>query len=163
MKSWLPVLLIYFLFSLVDLSGILILLLIILLLHAVEEALHFVWLYMFKFLFWLLSSHGLQVIILVILPRVLGTSGANYAKNLIRFAILVQYLPRLYRFLPLLAGQSPIGFIFESAWANFVINLLTFVLSGHVVGSGWYLFGLQVGDLWVTLLTCSLNFNFFFK
>ncbi|KAJ8433294.1 hypothetical protein Cgig2_012862 [Carnegiea gigantea] len=84
-----------------------------------------------------------QVLILVILPRALGTSGANYAKNLIRAAILVQYLPRLYRFLPLLAGQSPIGFIFESAWANFVINLLTFVLSGHVVGSGWYLFGLQ--------------------
>lgn len=84
-----------------------------------------------------------QVLILVVLPRALGTSGANYAKNLIRAAILVQYLPRLYRFLPLLAGQSPIGFIFESAWANFVINLLTFVLSGHVVGSGWYLFGLQ--------------------
>ncbi|KAK4394909.1 putative cyclic nucleotide-gated ion channel 20, chloroplastic [Sesamum angolense] len=52
--------------------------------------------------------------------------------------------PRLYRFLPLLAGQSPTGFIFESAWANFVINLLTFVLASHVVGSCWYLFGLQV-------------------
>lgn len=84
-----------------------------------------------------------QVIILSVLPKSLGISGANYAKNLLRFAILVQYMPRLYRFLPLLAGQSPIGFIFESAWANFVINLLTFVLSGHVVGSCWYLFGLQ--------------------
>ncbi|GJW63896.1 RNA-directed DNA polymerase, eukaryota [Tanacetum coccineum] len=41
----------------------------------------------------------------------------------------------LLRFLPLLAGQSLTGFIFESAWANFVINLLTFVLAGHVVGS----------------------------
>ncbi|RVW31624.1 putative cyclic nucleotide-gated ion channel 20, chloroplastic [Vitis vinifera] len=75
----------------------------------------------------------------------LGTSGANYAKNLLRTAVLVQYIPRLYRFLPFLAGQSPSGFIFESAWANFVINLLTFVLSGHVVGSCWYLFGLQLG------------------
>ncbi|KNA25981.1 hypothetical protein SOVF_001500 [Spinacia oleracea] len=84
-----------------------------------------------------------QIIILVILPRYLGLSGANYAKNLLRFAILVQYIPRLYRFLPLLVGQSPIGFVFESAWENFVINLLTFVLSGHVVGSCWYLFGLQ--------------------
>ncbi|KAG6420912.1 hypothetical protein SASPL_117456 [Salvia splendens] len=42
-----------------------------------------------------------------------------------------------------ITGLSPTGFIFESAWANFVINLLTFVLASHVVGSCWYLFGLQ--------------------
>ncbi|CAI9113296.1 OLC1v1013869C1 [Oldenlandia corymbosa var. corymbosa] len=84
-----------------------------------------------------------QIIILLILPRSLGQTGANYAKNLLRAAILAQYIPRLYRFLPLLAGQSPIGLVFESAWANFIINLLTFVLSSHVVGSCWYLFGLQ--------------------
>ncbi|KAL6493463.1 hypothetical protein OROGR_032242 [Orobanche gracilis] len=40
-------------------------------------------------------------------------------------------------------GQSPTGLIFESAWANFVINLLMFVLASHVVGPCWYLFGLQ--------------------
>ncbi|XP_054794945.1 probable cyclic nucleotide-gated ion channel 20, chloroplastic [Prosopis cineraria] len=84
-----------------------------------------------------------QIMILLVLPNHLGSSGANYAKNLLRVAVLVQYIPRLYRFLPLLIGQSPSGFIFESAWANFFINLLTFVLSGHVVGSSWYLFGLQ--------------------
>ncbi|XVF09363.1 hypothetical protein REPUB_Repub07fG0086200 [Reevesia pubescens] len=84
-----------------------------------------------------------QIMILLVLPKNLGSSGANYAKNLLRTAILIQYAPRLFRFLPYLAGQSPSGFIFESAWANFVINLLTFVLSGHVVGSCWYLFGLQ--------------------
>jgi cyclic nucleotide gated channel len=85
----------------------------------------------------------MQIIILLVLPKSLG--GANYAKNLLRAAVLVQYVPRLYRFIPLLAGQSPTGFVFESAWANFIINLLTFMLSGHVVGSCWYLFGLQVG------------------
>ncbi|KAH6770523.1 cyclic nucleotide-binding transporter 1 [Perilla frutescens var. hirtella] len=84
-----------------------------------------------------------QIIILLILPHSMGATGANYAKNLLRAAILVQYIPRLYRFLPLLAGQSPTGFIFESAWANFVMNLLTFILASHVVGSCWYLFGLQ--------------------
>ncbi|RZB62114.1 putative cyclic nucleotide-gated ion channel 20, chloroplastic isoform C [Glycine soja] len=84
-----------------------------------------------------------QIMILFVLPKYLGLSGANYAKNLLRAAILVQYFPRLFRFLPLLIGQSPTGFIFESAWANFIINLLIFMLSGHVVGSGWYLFGLQ--------------------
>ncbi|CAM8915442.1 unnamed protein product [Rhodiola kirilowii] len=84
-----------------------------------------------------------QFIVLLILPMHSRSSGANYAKNLLRAAVLIQYIPRLFRFMPLLAGQSPSGFIFESAWANFVINLLTFMLSGHVVGSSWYLFGLQ--------------------
>ncbi|GKB12875.1 probable cyclic nucleotide-gated ion channel 20, chloroplastic isoform X2 [Tanacetum coccineum] len=88
-----------------------------------------------------------QIIVLLILPNSIASSGANYAKNLLRSAVLLQYIPRLYRFLPLLAGQSPSGFTFESAWANFVINLLTFVLAGHVVGSCWYLFGLQVCDI----------------
>lgn len=80
------------------------------------------------------------------MPKLLGSSGANAAKNLLRAAVLIQYIPRLYRFVPLLAGQSPNGFVFESAWANFVLNLLTFVLSSHVIGSCWYLFGLQVSE-----------------
>ncbi|CAL5442538.1 unnamed protein product [Camellia sinensis] len=84
-----------------------------------------------------------NIVILLLIPRFIGLSGANYAKNLLRAAVLVQYIPRLYRFLPLMVGQSPSGFTFESAWANFVMNLLTFVLSGHVVGSSWYLLGLQ--------------------
>ncbi|XP_048226748.1 probable cyclic nucleotide-gated ion channel 20, chloroplastic isoform X3 [Ricinus communis] len=84
-----------------------------------------------------------QIIILLVLPNGLGSSGANYAKNLLQAAVLVQYVPRLYRFLPLLVGVSPSGFIFETAWSNFFINLLTFILSGHVVGALWYLFGLQ--------------------
>ncbi|XP_058079861.1 probable cyclic nucleotide-gated ion channel 20, chloroplastic [Magnolia sinica] len=84
-----------------------------------------------------------QIMILLVVPKYLGTSAANYAKNLLRATVLLQYIPRIFRFLPLLAGQSASGFIFESAWANFVINLLIFVLAGHVVGSCWYLFGLQ--------------------
>ncbi|KAG8378650.1 hypothetical protein BUALT_Bualt07G0007400 [Buddleja alternifolia] len=84
-----------------------------------------------------------QIIVLLVLPDSLRATGANHAKNLLCAAILVQYIPRLYRFVALLAGQSPTGFIFESAWANFVINFLIYVLASHVVGSCWYLFGLQ--------------------
>jgi len=87
-----------------------------------------------------------QIMIFFVLPSRLGASGANYAKNLLRAAILVQYIPKLFRILPLLIGQSPTGFIFESAWANFVINLLIFMLASHIVGSCWYLFGLQVSE-----------------
>ncbi|OMO69410.1 hypothetical protein CCACVL1_19520 [Corchorus capsularis] len=109
--------------------------------HPRKIALNYLSRYFFIDLFLVLPLP--QIMILLVLPKHLGTSGANSAKNLLRTAILIQYLPRLYRFLPFLAGQSPSGFIFESAWANFVINLLTFMLSGHVVGSCWYLFGLQ--------------------
>lgn len=98
---------------------------------------------------WSSSFPCFQIMILLVLPNILGSSGANYAKNLLRAAILLQYIPRLYKFLPLFAGQSSTGFIFESAWANFFINLFTFTLSGHIVGSGWYLFGLQVSNLWL--------------
>ncbi|KAL0855434.1 hypothetical protein Bca101_060587 [Brassica carinata] len=84
-----------------------------------------------------------QILILLIIPHQLGTSGANSTKNLLRTVILAQYIPKLHRFFPLLAGQTPKGFIFESAVAKFIINLLTFMLAGHVVGSCWYLFGLQ--------------------
>ncbi|KQK19073.1 hypothetical protein BRADI_1g46260v3 [Brachypodium distachyon] len=84
-----------------------------------------------------------QVMILRVIPKYVGVSSANYAKNLLRATVLLQYAPRIIRFVPLLGVQSANGFIFESAWANFVINLLMFVLAGHVVGSCWYLFGLQ--------------------
>ncbi|KAG2667835.1 hypothetical protein I3760_15G133000 [Carya illinoinensis] len=109
--------------------------------HPKKIALHYIRGFFFIDLFVVLPLP--QIIILLVLPKSLGSSGANYAKNLLRAAILVQYIPRLYRFLPLLAGQSPSGLVFESAWANFVINLLTFMLSGHIVGSCWYLLGLQ--------------------
>ncbi|KAF5187296.1 Cyclic nucleotide-gated ion channel [Thalictrum thalictroides] len=84
-----------------------------------------------------------QIMILFVIPTYFGVSAANYSKNLLRATVLLQYLPRFYRFLPMFAGHSASGFIFETAWANFVMNLLIFVLSGHVVGSCWYLFGLQ--------------------
>lgn len=68
---------------------------------------------------------------------------ANVVKNILRVTLLLQYVPRCVRLLPLVAGHSQIGFIFETAWANFAINLFMYLLAGHVVGACWYLFGLQ--------------------
>lgn len=85
-----------------------------------------------------------QVMMWVIIPKVIGTEyAANFTKNLLRVIVLLQYFPRMIRFFPLLAGNSSTGFIFETAWANFFINLSLFLLVAHVVGSCWYLFGLQ--------------------
>ncbi|KAJ1698707.1 hypothetical protein LUZ63_007219 [Rhynchospora breviuscula] len=85
----------------------------------------------------------LQVMILVVIPKHAKSFATNYTKNRLYAIVLLQYFLRIFRFVPLLVGQTASGFIFESAWANFVINLLMFVLAGHVVGSLWYLFGLQ--------------------
>jgi len=112
------------------------------------EKINYLWVYyMFiKLLIMIFLVKYVQIMIFLVLPKHLGTSGANYAKNLLRAVILVQYIPKLFRILPLLIGQSPTGFIFESAWANFIINLLIYMLASHVVGSCWYLFGLQVSQ-----------------
>ncbi|XP_078165411.1 putative cyclic nucleotide-gated ion channel 20, chloroplastic isoform X3 [Carex rostrata] len=87
-----------------------------------------------------------QVLNLVVIPKYIRPSAENYSKYTlptIVFFQLLQYIPRTFRFLPLPGGQSSRGFISESAWTNFVVNLLMFVLAGHVVGSAWYLFGFQ--------------------
>ncbi|KAJ0249183.1 Ion transport domain-containing protein [Hirschfeldia incana] len=84
-----------------------------------------------------------QILLLWIIPYQLAPSGANSTKNYLRAAILLQYIPKLHRLFPLLVGQVPKGFRFGSELVKFFINLLTFVLAGHVIGSCWYLFGLQ--------------------
>ncbi|KAL3680014.1 hypothetical protein R1sor_022970 [Riccia sorocarpa] len=85
-----------------------------------------------------------QLLVWFVVKRYTGSqNGANFAKNVLRVVVLLQNIPRALRFFPLLIGRSSSGFVFETAWANFVINLLMYLLAGHVVGSCWYLFGLQ--------------------
>ncbi|MCO5577731.1 hypothetical protein L7F22_031563 [Adiantum nelumboides] len=85
-----------------------------------------------------------QIMLWVVVPLYQGSEGnANVVKNILRVTLLLQYVPRCVRILPLVAGHSQIGFIFETAWANFAINLFMYLLAGHVVGACWYLFGLQ--------------------
>lgn len=83
-------------------------------------------------------------------------ASANYAKNLLRVTVLLQYIPRCIRFLPLVAGHSQSGFVFETAWVDFGINLFMYLLAGHVVGACWYLFGLQRVNLCLQK-TCELE------
>ncbi|KEH26823.1 cyclic nucleotide gated channel protein [Medicago truncatula] len=73
----------------------------------------------------------------------LGSLVAHNTKNLLPLVISLQYIPKLYRYCSLLIGQSPTPFIFASGGAYLTIGLLTFMFFGHVVGSCWYLFGLQ--------------------
>ncbi|PKH70411.1 hypothetical protein CRG98_050070, partial [Punica granatum] len=106
-----------------------------------EIALHYLQGYFFIDLF--IAIPFPQIMILLILPQFKGSSAANYTENLLIAAVLVQSIPRLYRFFTMLSGMSSIGFTFESGWANFNMNILAFVFCSHVIGSCWYLFGLQ--------------------
>ncbi|KAK3005932.1 hypothetical protein RJ639_015613 [Escallonia herrerae] len=84
-----------------------------------------------------------MIIITLVLPKFMVSFAGNYEKTLLGAVLLLQYVPRLYRFLHSFSAQYPSGFILESTWKTSIINLFGFGLSGHVVGSCWYIFGLQ--------------------
>ncbi|CAM6044249.1 unnamed protein product, partial [Sphagnum compactum] len=84
-----------------------------------------------------------QIVILVLMNYFNPGDQANFFKNAVRWVVLLQMIPRFIRFFLLVAGQSWSGFVFETAWSNFIINIFMYLLASHVVGCSWYLFGLQ--------------------
>lgn len=55
-------------------------------------------------------------------------------KNVLRFIIIFQYLPRLYLIFPLtseIVGAT--GVITETAWAGAAYNLMLYMLASHVI------------------------------
>lgn len=81
-----------------------------------------------------------QIWICRIMPKNLDAFGNNYANILLHIAVFFQYIPKLGRLLPVLARLKPWLFLVQ---LTFLINLLTFMLAGHVVGISWYFLGLQ--------------------
>ncbi|KAI3724167.1 hypothetical protein L2E82_35935 [Cichorium intybus] len=84
-----------------------------------------------------------RIIVLFILPNAIASLGANYAKDLLRVAVLAQCIPRLFRISNLVDGMGATCYIPRSGLSLVIANLLSFVLAGHFVGSCWYLLGLQ--------------------
>ncbi|KAK6926774.1 Ion transport domain [Dillenia turbinata] len=83
-----------------------------------------------------------QVLVWGILPNLGGSPLANL-KNALRFVIIIQYLPKLYIFLPLsLDIVKATGVMVETAFAGVMYNMLLFLLVGHVLGASWYLLSL---------------------
>ncbi|CAI5947829.1 unnamed protein product [Closterium sp. NIES-65] len=85
-----------------------------------------------------------QIFILGIVPA-LGKSVATAANTWIAvltlLALCIQNVPRAARFFPLLAGTAPhvTGFVFETAWANFLLNLVFYLMASNFVGGVWYI------------------------
>lgn len=84
-----------------------------------------------------------QVVILIVIPRMRGSRTLN-TKNLLKFVVLFQYVPRILRIYPLYTEVTrTTGIITETAWAGAAFNLFLYMLASHVLGAFWYLFSIE--------------------
>ncbi|KAK3205976.1 hypothetical protein Dsin_020022 [Dipteronia sinensis] len=84
-----------------------------------------------------------QVLIWVIIPNLKGSTMTN-TKNVLRFIIIFQYLPRLFLIFPLSSQiVKATGVVTETAWAGAAYNLILYMLASHVLGACWYLLSIE--------------------
>ncbi|XP_057721598.1 cyclic nucleotide-gated ion channel 1-like isoform X1 [Arachis stenosperma] len=84
-----------------------------------------------------------QVVILIVIPGMSGYKSLN-TKNLLKFIVFFQYIPRVFRIIPLYKEVTRTsGILTETAWAGAVFNLFLYMLASHVVGAFWYLFSIE--------------------
>ncbi|KAL1818986.1 hypothetical protein DCAR_0415218 [Daucus carota subsp. sativus] len=84
-----------------------------------------------------------QVLIWIVIPSLRGSTMAN-TRNVLRFIIIFQYLPRLFLIFPLSAQiVKATGVVTETAWAGAAYNLMLYMLASHVLGACWYLLSIE--------------------
>uniref|UniRef100_A0A0E0K2L6 Cyclic nucleotide-binding domain-containing protein n=1 Tax=Oryza punctata TaxID=4537 RepID=A0A0E0K2L6_ORYPU len=84
-----------------------------------------------------------QFVIWIVIPKLKESATAN-RKNILRFSIIFQYLPRLFQIFPLSRQiVMATGVMTETAWAGAAYNLILYMLASHVLGALWYLFSVQ--------------------
>ncbi|GMI92121.1 cyclic nucleotide-gated channel 15 [Hibiscus trionum] len=84
-----------------------------------------------------------QVLIWIIIPNLKGSTMRN-TKNVLRFIIIFQYLPRLFLIFPLSSQiVKATGVVTETAWAGAAYNLILYMLASHVLGASWYLLAIE--------------------
>ncbi|KAL3574820.1 hypothetical protein D5086_022921 [Populus alba] len=83
-----------------------------------------------------------QVVILIIIRKMAGSRYLN-TKNLLKFVVIFQYVPRFMRIYPLYKEVTTSGILTETAWAGAAFNLFLYMLASHVLGAFWYLFSIE--------------------
>ncbi|RDY14755.1 Cyclic nucleotide-gated ion channel 1, partial [Mucuna pruriens] len=84
-----------------------------------------------------------QVIVLAINPN-LKISNPFVAKDLLKYTVLIQYVPRLWRIYPLFKEVTRTsGILTETALAGAAFNLFLYMLASHVVGANWYMLSVE--------------------
>ncbi|KAL8223465.1 hypothetical protein R6Q57_018940 [Mikania cordata] len=104
------------------------------------------WYFIIDFL-WVLPLP--QIIIWRFLHRSRGSDVLS-TKQALFFMVLLQYIPRFARIMPLTSElKRTNGVIAETAWAGAAYYLLLYVLASHIVGAFWYLLSVErVGTCW---------------
>ncbi|KAF4370439.1 hypothetical protein CsatB_013818 [Cannabis sativa] len=103
---------------------------------------------------------------IVVLRYLQHTDGADVlpTKQALFFIVLLQYVPRLLRVLPLTSELKRTAGVFaETAWAGAAYYLLLYMLASHIVGAFWYFLALERNDTcWQrsckTQSNCNTNF-----
>ncbi|KAF5800519.1 putative potassium channel, voltage-dependent, EAG/ELK/ERG, rmlC-like jelly roll [Helianthus annuus] len=84
-----------------------------------------------------------QVVIWIIIPKLRGSKSLN-TKNLLKFIVFFQYIPRMLRIYPLYKEVTRTsGILTETAWAGAAFNLFLYMLASHVFGAFWYLSSIE--------------------
>lgn len=72
----------------------------------------------------------------LIIPRLHGAKSLN-TKNLLKFVVFFQYIPRMLRIHPLYKEVTRTsGILTETAWAGAAFNLFLYMLASHVRRGG---------------------------
>ncbi|CAI9092525.1 OLC1v1027784C2 [Oldenlandia corymbosa var. corymbosa] len=84
-----------------------------------------------------------QAVILIIIPRLRGARSLR-TKDLLKFVVFFQYIPRVVRVYPLYKEVTRTsGILTETAWAGAAFNLFLYMLASHLLGAFWYLFSIE--------------------
>ncbi|XP_043695497.1 probable cyclic nucleotide-gated ion channel 5 [Telopea speciosissima] len=84
-----------------------------------------------------------QIVIWRYLQRSTGTDVLG-TKEALLFIVLLQYIPRFFRILPLMSELKRTAGVFaETAWAGAAYYLLWYMLASHIVGAFWYLLAVE--------------------
>ncbi|KAG6537540.1 hypothetical protein ZIOFF_002634 [Zingiber officinale] len=80
------------------------------------------------------------------MPRLKGSASLD-SKTLLMYIVILQYVPRLVRIIPLyLEVTRSAGIIAETAWAGAAFNLFLYMLASHVLGAFWYFLSIERED-----------------
>ncbi|KAF5445693.1 hypothetical protein F2P56_034728 [Juglans regia] len=84
-----------------------------------------------------------QIVVWRFLQRSDG-SDVMATKQALFFIVLLQYVPRFLRILPLTSElKRTAGVFVETAWAGAAYYLLLYMLASHIVGAFWYLLAIE--------------------
>ncbi|KAI3869099.1 hypothetical protein MKX03_005041 [Papaver bracteatum] len=87
-----------------------------------------------------------QVVILIVIPNLQGSASLD-TKNLLFYAVLFQFFPRVFRIYPLYKEVTrTCGIITERAWIGAAFNFFLYVLFSHMFGASWYLLSIERED-----------------